>query len=508
MIHRFVAALAAFACAVAVPVPSPAADPSTTFFSPAFDAYVAKAMKDWDVPGVSVSIVKDGKTYAKGYGVRAVGHPEPVDEKTLFAIGSSSKAFTVAALGMLVDEKKLAWDDHVTDRLPRFRMYDPYVTREMTVRDLLTHRGGLSRGDALWYGSDLSRDEIVRRIRYIKPSYSFRSKFDYNNLMFLTAGQIIPAVTGRSWDAFVRERLLVPLGMTSTSTTIRALANQPDVAQPHESIDGGPAQVIHYRRIDNIAPAGAINSNAVDMAHWMQLLLDGGTYDGHRLLQAATLAEMFTPQTIMPLTFPWTLYAPASHFLDYGMGWILFDYRGHKAIQHAGNIDGMSALVSLLPDEHLGVTILTNKGDDFLPNAVMYRVFDDVLGGEQADQGAVILKTFRAVYDPMVAAQKKAAAKRVLGTHPSLPLARYAGTYNNEIYGNATVTRDGEGLRYHLLGTSGKLEHWNFDTFHVLGDPTAGKPTVTFALDAAGEIASLTVNDDPTMVFTRVAEKH
>jgi CubicO group peptidase (beta-lactamase class C family) len=508
MIRRVVAVLAACACAAAVPVRSPAAEDSATFFSPSFDAYVAQQMKEWDVPGVSISIVKDGKAYTKGYGVRAIGRPEPVDEKTLFAIGSSTKAFTVAALGMLVDEKKLAWDDHVTDRLTWFRMYDPYVTREITIRDLLTHRAGISRGDALWYGSDLSRDEIVRRIRYIAPSYSFRSKFDYNNLMFLTAGQIIPAVTGQSWDAFVHERLLVPLGMTSTSTTISALANQPDVAQPHESVGGGKPQVIHYRRIDNIAPAGAINSNAVDMAHWMQLLLDGGTYDGHRLLQSATLAEMFTPQTIMPLTFPWTLYAPASHFLDYGLGWILFDYRGHKAIQHAGNIDGMSALVSLLPDEHLGVTVLTNKGDDFLPNAVMYRVFDDVLGGAQADQGAAILKNFRAVFEPMLAAQRKAAAKRVLGTHPSLPLPRYAGIYRNEVYGDATVTRDGDGLYYHLLGTSGKLEHWNFDTFHVLVEPTAGTPTVTFALDAAGDVANLTVNDDPTMVFTRVVEKH
>jgi CubicO group peptidase (beta-lactamase class C family) len=507
LIRRIVAALVVCACVTAVPVRSPATEAPTVFFSPAFDAYVAQEMKDWDVPGVSISIVKDGKTYAKGYGVRAVGRPEPVDDKTLFAIGSSSKAFTVAALGMLVDEKKLAWDDHVTDRLSSFRMYDPYVTREITIRDLLTHRAGLTRGDALWYGSELSRDEIVRRIRYIKPSYSFRSKFEYNNLMFLTAGQIIPAVTGESWDAFVRERLLVPLGMVSTSTTISALANQPDVAQPHESIDGGKAQVIHYRRIDNIAPAGAINSNAVDMAHWMQLLLDGGTYGGHRLLQPATLAEMFTPQTIMPLQFPWTLYAPASHFLDYGLGWILFDYRGHKAIQHAGNIDGMSALVSLLPDQHLGVTILTNKGDDFLPNAVMYRVFDDVLGGAQDDQGAVILKTFRAVFEPMLAAQKNAEAKRVLGTHPSLPLARYAGTYRNELYGDATVTRDGEGLYYHLLGTSGKLEHWNYDTFRVLVDPTAGKPTITFALDATGEAATLTVGSDPTMVFTRIPEK-
>lgn len=510
MIRRLTAAVTALACAACALLPQRtlAADAAPQFFSPAFDAYVAQAMKDWQVPGVSVSIVKDGQTYTKGYGVRAVGKPETVDSHTLFAIGSSSKAFTVAALGMLVDEKKIAWDDHVTDRLPGFEMYDPYATREMRIRDLVTHRSGLSRGDALWYGSDLSRDQVVHQVRYLKPTWSFRSTFEYNNLMFLTAGQIIPAVTGESWDAFVQQRLFKPLGMTSSSTSTTALQGQTDVAQPHELIDGA-VRTIPYRRIDNIAPAGSINSNAVDMAHWMELILDGGTYGGKRLLQEGTVAQMLTPQTIMPLTFPWTLYAPASHFLDYGMGWILFDYRGYKAVQHAGNIDGMSALVSLLPERHLGVTILTNKGGDFLGNAVMYRVFDDVLGGAQTDQGAAIFKAYHAVADAGLAAQKKVEAQRVTGTHPSVELARYVGTYHNDLYGDAVVSREGDGLRFHLLGTHGILEHWNYDTFHVKPDELGGRPaSVTFALGGTGDVASLSVGEDPNMLFTRVPEKH
>jgi CubicO group peptidase (beta-lactamase class C family) len=508
MFRRLAAVLTALAFAAGMFRPALAADSPPVFFSPAFDAYVAQAMKDWQVPGVSIAIVKDGRTYTKGYGVRAVGNPAPVDGKTLFAIGSSSKAFTVAALGMLVDEKKIAWDDRLTARLPGFETYDPYVTREITIRDALSHRTGLSRGDALWYGSDLSRDEIVRHIRYMKPTWSFRSTFEYNNLMILTAGQIIPAVTGQTWDTFVQQRLFAPLEMTSSSTSISALRGQADVAQPHESIDGN-VRTVPYRRIDNIAPAGSINSNAVDMAHWMELILNGGTYGGKRLLQESTVAQMLTPQTIMPLTFPWTLYAPASHFLDYGLGWILFDYRGYKAVQHAGNIDGMSALVSMLPEQHLGVTILTNKGGDFLGNAVMYRVFDDVLGGAKTDQGAVILKSYHAVLDPALAAQKALEAKRVTGTHPSLALDRYAGTYHNELYGDAAVTRDGDGLRYHLLGTSGKLEHWNYDTFRLTSDDAGGaKQLITFALTPAGDVASLSVGGDPTMLFTRVAEKH
>jgi len=504
MIRRFAMALLALAFAFAGVRGQVFGDSPPAFFSPAFDAYVAKVMKDWHVPGVSIAIVEDGHTYTKGYGVRTLGDPAPVDAQTLFAIGSSSKAFTVAGLGMLVDEKKIAWDDRITKELPWFEMYDPYVTREITIRDALTHRSGLLRGDALWYGSDLKRDEIVRRIRYIKPAWSFRSKFEYNNLMLLTAGEIIPAVTGQNWDDFVRQRLFVPLGMTSSNTTIRALVGQADVARPHQSIDG-KLRVIPYRNIDNIAPAGAINSNAADMAHWMSMLLDGGTCGGRRLLQQSTVAQMFTPQTIMPLEFPWTLYAPASHFLDYGLGWLLFDYRGQKAVQHAGNIDGMSALVSMLPERRLGVTVLTNADGDFLGNAVMYRVFDDVLGGAQSDQGATILNIYHTEFEKGMQAKKKRDAQRVTGTRPSLALDRYAGIYRNDLYGDAVVTRAGKDVRFHLLGMTGKLEHWNFDTFRLLSNnPVDAKPLLTFALGPHGDVASLSIEDDPSMVFPRV----
>ncbi|MBV8644511.1 MAG: serine hydrolase [Candidatus Eremiobacteraeota bacterium] len=505
MIQRLAAAVAAFACLFPL-MPRPASAQDTpAFFSPSFDAYVTQAMKDWKVPGVSIAIVKDGKTYTKGYGVREVGKPGAVDGKTLFAIGSSSKAFTVALLGQLVDEKKIAWDDRVEDRLPGFAMYDAYASHELTIRDLLTHRGGLDGGDALWYGSDLGRDEIVRHIRYLKPAYSFRSRFEYNNLMFLTAGQVVAAVDGESWDDAVRKRLFAPLGMTSSNTTISGDAGNPNVAQPHEEIDG-VVRAVPYRRIDDIGPAGSINSNADDLAHWMTMLLDGGSYGGKQLLKKTTLDEMWTPQTIIPLSFPWTLFAPASHFMDYGMGWILFDYRDHAAIQHAGNIDGMSALVSMLPDQHLGVAILTNKGSDFVGNAVMYRVFDDILGGAHADEGAVILEQFHTVFDAGLAAQKRLDDQRVPNTHPSLALDRYAGTYHNDLYGDATVTRDGDGLRFHLLGMKGRLEHWNYDTFRLLPDDVVGAKTpITFELDAHGNVASVSVGGDPQMLFPRVA---
>jgi CubicO group peptidase (beta-lactamase class C family) len=232
-----------------------------------FDEYVNKAMKEWEVPGVAIAIVKDDKVvYAKGFGVRELNKPAPVDEHTLFAIGSSSKAFTAASLAMLVDEKKLKWEDPATKYLPGFQLFDPYSTRELTVNDLVSHRSGLARGDLLWYASDYDRNEVLRRVRYLKPSWSLRSRFGYQNIMFLAAGQIIPSITGKSWDDFVRERIFTPLGMKSSSTSIRALASSDNVASPHAKLDD-VVRVVSWRNIDNIAPAGSINSNVEDMAN-------------------------------------------------------------------------------------------------------------------------------------------------------------------------------------------------------------------------------------------------
>ena len=476
-----------------------------TLLSPEFDAYVAAGMKQWAVPGLSLAIVHDGKTYTKGYGVRSVDGREPVDEKTLFAIGSSSKAFTAAMLGMLVDEHKLAWDDLLSRDLPGFEMYDPWVTREVTIRDALTHRSGLVGGNALWYASDLSRDEIVHRIRYLPPGYSFRSRFDYNNLMVLTAGQVIPAITGMSWDQFLHDRLFVPLAMNDSSTSVRALAMHADVAQPYEEIDG-TLRRIAYRNIDNIAPAGGINSNAVDMSHWVEMLLAGGTYAGKPLLARSTVEELFTPQTIMPIEFPWTLFAPASNFLDYGLNWLIFDYHGHKALQHAGNIDGMTAMVSLVPDLHLGIVILTNKGDNFLTSSLLYRIYDEALGLPPHDWSSEIHTAYTIALVAGTAAQRKVDAARVRGTHPSLALAKYVGTYRDALYGDAVVVSDNRGLRFEMLGYRGRLQHWNFDTYRLIwDDPVMGKTQVTFGLSSTGDIASVRVEGDANMVFARVA---
>src|SRR5438309_2816902 len=243
------------------------------------DAWVARAMKEFEVPGISVAIVKDGKVLlTKGYGVRKLGYAEPVDEHTLFGIGSNTKAFTTAALASLVDEGKISWDDPVYQRLPGFQMYDPYVSHEMTIRDLLTHRSGmgLGEGDLLfWPHSTYKREEIIYRLRFMKPASSFRSHYAYDNLLYMTAGQIIPAVTGTSWDDYVRERIFVPLGMSTTNTSTDALKTGGDYAWPHSKLEG-KLEVISFQNLDNAGPAGAINSCAADMAKWVQLQLNRG----------------------------------------------------------------------------------------------------------------------------------------------------------------------------------------------------------------------------------------
>jgi CubicO group peptidase (beta-lactamase class C family) len=295
------------------------------------DDYVNKAIKDWDVPGVAIAIVKDDKiVFAKGYGVREIGKSDRVDERTVFAIGSSSKAFTAATTAILVDEGKLKWDDPATKYLPGFQVYDPVTTREMTVRDLLTHRVGLERGDSLWYATEYNRSDVLNRIRYLKPSSSLRSKFGYQNIMYLAAGQIVPSVTGKEWDDFLRERIFMPLGMSSTGTSITSLKNLNNVAAPHSKFDD-KVTAIPYRMIDNIGPAGSINSNVLDMAQWVRLHLGGGKYEGKQLISAANINEMQMPQTIIRLEGQMKVLYPEAHFLSYGMGWFLSDYRGRRA---------------------------------------------------------------------------------------------------------------------------------------------------------------------------------
>jgi CubicO group peptidase (beta-lactamase class C family) len=472
-----------------------------------FDDYANNAIREWNVPGLAVVVVKDGKVvHSKGYGVREVGKPTPVDAHTLFSIGSISKSFTALALGLLVEEGKLSWDDPVSQHLPYFQMYDPYVTRELTVRDLLTHRSGLPdvSGGILWYGSDYSREEVLKRVRHIKPVSSFRGTYAYQNVMYMAAGEVVRAVSGKSWDDFIRERLFTPLGMEESQSLFRDLKKANNVALPHVRIDGKPV-AIAYRDSDALGPAGSILSNVHDMARYMQLLLAEGTFDGKKLYGEGVARELFTPQTVVPVP---TSSRPElkpfdPRFRAYGLGWFLRDYRGRKLVSHTGGMDGMAAVVMLVPEEKLGITVLSHQ-DGGIFNAVAMRILDAYLGAPKMDWAQVLLK-YRAEGERKAKeAEAKLVAARVQGTKPSLELGRYAGTYRDRMYGNLSVTQENGKLVLgfsHSPSFTADLEHWQYDTFRVhWRDPmNFPKGFLTFSLDSKGNIKGFTF-DQPSLL--------
>lgn len=462
------------------------------------DRYIEQAVEDWGIAGLAIAVVEgDSVVFAEGYGVRDVRTGEPADENTIFAIGSNSKLFTGVATGILVDEGKMEWDDPATEHLPGLQLYDPYVTREITVRDLLSHRSGLGRrGDLLWYGSGLTREEILRRVRYLEPNTSFRSEFGYQNIMFLAAGEALANAAGTTWDEFIERRIFSPLGMERSVTSPIPLERMENVAQPHVHRDGELIPV-PYRNIDNVAPAGSINSSVWDMAQWMRLLLNEGTYDGREIVDSATLAEIMSPQTIFPVQ-PDTLF-PSMHFGAYGLGMVLQDYQGEKIAWHTGGIDGMLSLVGLLPEQDVGVVILTNTaGHNNLFTALMYRIFDAYLGAPPRDWSVILLQRTEEGEAKAEERRRAMEADRVAGTRPSLALAEYAGTYRDPLYGDVKVSTQGEGLALHLGPFVGDLEHWHYNTFRVNwreGAGLAGQELsfITFELNARGEVKALEI---------------
>jgi CubicO group peptidase (beta-lactamase class C family) len=464
------------------------------------DAYISKTIKDWRTPGLAIAVVKGGQVvFARGYGVRELGKPEPVDTRTLFAIGSTTKAMTAALVGMLVDEHKVEWDAPVTRYLPWLQLKDPAVTRELTVRDLLTHRAGLGNADYLWYGQRNSTEEILRRVRLIDPSYPVRSGFIYQNIMYAAAGAVIEAASGRSWAETIRSRIFQPLGMRDTIATAASLASQPNVASPHGIVDGH-VRVIENVSVDPVAAAGAVWSNVDDMAKWMRFLLDGGRAagdGGQRLLSAQTFAELFTPQTIAPFEMYPTTRLTRPHWMTYGLGWFQQDYRGQAVDFHTGSIDGMVAIHGLIRDEQLGVYVLGNLDHAELRHALMYTVFDRYAGRSDRDWSADFLKLYTDIQSEAAQARARRDGHRVAGTSPSLPVRKFAGDYVDPLHGEVRVGDDPAGLsiRYGSAFV-GTLEHWHYNTFRATWKAAWRAPElVTFVLDADGQPASLEMMD-------------
>jgi CubicO group peptidase (beta-lactamase class C family) len=474
------------------PAPAPAAPPLASI-----DADVERARKEFEIPGVALAVVKDGRVVlARGYGVKRQGAVTPVDGDTLFAIASNTKAFTAAALGLLVEDGKLAWDDPVTRHLPSFRMYDPYVSQEMTIRDLLTHRSGLGlgEGDLLYFPpSTFTRREIVDKVRFLKPATSFRSGYAYDNILYIVAGEVVAAVSGKSWETFVRERLLTPLGLRNTVTHPSAVPAGANAATPHAHVDG-TLRTVAPDDADNIAAAGGILSSANDMARWVTALLQAGTSTtAPGGLKPRLVQELWTAHTIMPITEPAApLAALKPRFLAYGLGFNLRDYRGRKLVTHTGGLSGMVSRVALVPEENLGVVVLTNQVSGGGRDAIAYRVLDAFLGAPTTDWVPAFKEAARLGEEHARAVEGAHKAARAAASRPSLPLAAYVGRYRDAWYGEATIQAEGAQLVLRFSRSpalTGNLEHWHYDTFVARWrDRTVPDAFVTFALRPDGSI--------------------
>jgi CubicO group peptidase (beta-lactamase class C family) len=418
--------------------------------SPAsIDGTVARAMQAFQVPGMAVGIVKDGKlVYAKGYGVREYGQPEAVDPDTVFQIGSNTKAFTAAALAMLVDAGKLHWDDKVTQYLPDFQMYDPYVTREFTVRDLLTHRSGLGlgAGDLMFYPTtDFTRAQIIHGVRYLKPVSSFRSQFAYDNLLYMVAGELIPAITGDSWEQFVQRHILQPLHMGGCGANRELVKDRSNLASPHVVVDG-KLTPIPVEDLTVVGGAGTINCSVNSMAKWLETQLNRGTTpDGVRLFSSDRSAEMWSINTVQPLDADLASLT-RTHFLGYGLGWDISDEFGRERVAHTGGVPGTVTWVSMVPELKLGVLVFTNQQEAAAMEAVGHQILDAYLGAPHRDWVAIAV-AYRDKRQAEAAAVEGEAAKvaKAAGS-PTLPLSAYVGHYDDAWRGEATVRLEGDKL--------------------------------------------------------------
>ena len=463
-----------------------------------FDRWVDSALAAWHVVGAGVGIIVDGQiVYAKGHGLRDRDKQLPATTQTLFAIGSASKAFTVFALGTLVDQGRIEWDTPVVDYLPWFRMYDAEVTRRLSVRDLVTHRSGLPRHDLVWYNNrSVSREDLVRRLRYLPPNKDLRETFQYNNLMFVSAGYLVGTLEGSSWEDAIRSLVFQPLGMTGSDFSVAELQRTADFSLPYE-VRNDTIRPMPFRDINLVGPAGSINSTVDDMLKWVRMQLSDGTVDGKRVIGAATLRDMHSPHMPIGLSDQKEFGAQ-----DYGMGWFLTSYRGHYRVSHGGNIDGFSALVTLYPQDGVGLVVLTNQNGSALPNLITLHASDRIFGPPVRDWNSEALARRNAGAAEQRQAEQKKQSVRVLNTKPSHPLADYAGDYVDPGYGTLAVTLDSGHLVATFNGIRTSLEHWHYDVFNGLrnpADPTFEDMRYAFTGNLKGDIDAVSAPFEPSV---------
>lgn len=433
-------AILLFVCLIQAHAQTPA------FIHDSLDSYINQGLKDWNLPGLSVVIVKDGQVvWIKGYGVRDVRSRNPVDENTLFMIASNTKLFTATALSLLETRGRISLNDKITKYYPDYRLYDSNTTQLVTLRDLLTHRIGTKtfQGDFTFWNTSLSREEIMRRMRLLKPSQIFRQDYGYCNSCFLTAGQVIPKVTGQQWETFIHDTLIAPLEMTSTMVLSTGVAEQPNVAIPYTTSYTNTIMQIPYDNWNNLAPAASIISNVRDLSHWLLMQLDSGRYNGKRILPWSVLQKT---RDVNIVTGSRKSAAFPVHFRGYGLGLFASDYNGRQIYWHTGGAGGMVSNVCFVPEERLGIAILTNNDNQNFFEALRYQILDAYLGVPYVNRSLQQLGGFNQGMRQQVAEIDSWKA-RVKGAKPELPFAAYAGVYTNELNGNITISQTGSQLK-------------------------------------------------------------
>lgn len=480
------------------------AQPTPTVQSAQFDAYVETAMATWGVPGVAVALVRDGKILSvKGYGVRTIGRTEPVDGNTVFAIASLTKAFTAAGVAVLVDEGKLSFDDPVVKYLPALKLYDPAITKQVTIRDLLGQRTCLQSKDLLTWNSPFSRDETLRRLAFLPPACSFRDRFVYNNLNFVLAGEAAAAAGGRSWSALMSSRLFGPLGMTNTTATTPDAATLSNVATPYLRT-GGKLRALPLYDEGVSAPAGSIHSTAADMARWLEAQIGGGSFGGKLIWSPVVQAEMQGSQMAVQAGARHGVEPPLPISRNYGFGWGLGEYRGRRLVDHSGQSDGMYALAAMMPNERLGIVVLTNSSMVGLPEALAYRWFDDNLGVAPFDWITTLYDRAKSSNDAIDIDAVTKGVPRKLGTRPSLPADCFVGTYSQKLLGGVTVRSAGAGpMTVQFLAKTGRLSHWQDNMYQIDwgGDPyyTMVASFMTFIVAPGKGVTSMKIGGDDEM---------
>ena len=451
-------------------------------------------MKEWNVPGLAIGIVQSNETiYAKGFGYRDIGKKLPVTTNTLFAIGSTTKAFTCTLIGILADEDRLDWDAPVRRYIPEFHLRDIHATELTTPRDLVTHRTGLPRHDAAWFNNNsITRREIVQRLAHLESSHTFREKFQYNNLMYVAAGYLIESVTGRTWEENIRRRIFIPLGMTNSNFSVRDSQKAADFALPYKE-QADALKEIPFRNIDVVGPAGSINSSIHDMLPWLRLNLNKGKHGERQIIKATTLADIHSPQMPMGVTVDRPEISQAS----YCLGWMIANDRGHRALLHGGGIDGFITQVAIMPDDGVGIVIFANLNGTGAPSVVLGHAFQRVLGLNPIDWRAEALDKRKKGKEMDKEAEQNKSLNRKSGTTPSHPLRDYAAEFVHDGYGRLQIKMRDDKLEAAFNGMTAALEHWHYDVFNAMEGPSddfLANHKFNFSTDADGDIAAVAVN--------------